>query len=79
MIQNTHVARHDLVFQNSAGWNIDPVAVICNDDNCALFACNIEIRLDSIGLWLISFTISKMIITLNETPRPNVTSPETVK
>lgn len=37
MIQNAHIARHDFVFQNSARWNIDPVAVIRNDDNGSLF------------------------------------------
>ena len=88
MIQNAHVARHDFVLQNCTAWNIDSVTVICNDDNSSLFAHDStqkrktnedKIRLDFLLIFFLSVLLICMIITRNETPRPNVTSPDTVK
>lgn len=33
MIQNPHVARHDFVLQNGTGRNVDPIAVVRNDNH----------------------------------------------
>lgn len=33
MVQDSHVARHDLVFENRAWWNINAVAVVGDDDD----------------------------------------------
>ena len=36
MIENTQVARDDLVLEDRARWNIDSISVIRNDDDRAL-------------------------------------------
>ena len=36
MVKNAQVARNDLVFQNSAGWDVNTVTVVGNNDNRSL-------------------------------------------
>ena len=36
MIKNAQVARNDLVFQNSAGWDVNTVTVVGDNDNRSL-------------------------------------------
>lgn len=36
VVQDAEVARHDFVFQHGAGWNIDPIPVVGDDDDGAL-------------------------------------------
>lgn len=36
MVHDAEVARYDFVFQHGAGWNINPISVVGNDDDGAL-------------------------------------------
>lgn len=36
VVHNAQVPRHDLVFQHGAGGNVDPIAVVGDDDDGAL-------------------------------------------
>lgn len=36
VIKNAQVARNDLVFQNSAGWDVNTVTVVGDNDNRSL-------------------------------------------
>lgn len=36
MIQDPKVSRHNLVFKDSSGWNINPVPMVCNYDDSTL-------------------------------------------
>ena len=68
MIQNSQIPRHDLVLKDSSGWNVNPVPVVGDDDDCSsetdykvalfMFDCNLN-------------TVSP--------PFPKVTSPDTVR
>ena len=33
MVQNSQISRHDLVLQDGAGWDIDPVPMVGDDDD----------------------------------------------
>lgn len=36
MVHDAEVARNNFVLQHGAGWNVDPVSVVSNDDDGAL-------------------------------------------
>lgn len=36
VVQDTQVPGDYLVFQHCSGWNVDPVSVVSDDNNCAL-------------------------------------------
>lgn len=36
VVQDAEVAGHDLIFQHGAGWNVDPISVVGDDDDGAL-------------------------------------------
>lgn len=36
MVQDAQVPGDDLVFQHGAGWNVDPISVVGDDDDGAL-------------------------------------------
>lgn len=79
MIQDTHVAGNNFIFENCAWWNINAVAMICNNDNGAL--CEKKNYEGSKVNFLnyVQVRVKDGLLTRKETPRPNVTSPETVK
>jgi len=36
VVQDAKVTRYDLVLEHGAGWNIDPIAVVGDDDDGSL-------------------------------------------
>lgn len=43
MVENAHIARHDLILENSTSWYIDSIAMVRNDDNRTLYLRFIKI------------------------------------
>lgn len=76
MIQNTHITGNDLIVENGTSRYINTVTVIGNNDDSALQKQN-----KSTNYAHININKCKLfsLHTLSDTPRPKVTSPDTVK
>lgn len=73
MVQDTHIARNNFILQYGTSRYINTITMIGNNNDSTLKRK--EIKKNKICKKLILL----IYLTLKETPRPKVTSPDTVK